>query len=99
MLVRLPEFRPRRWTVIGAAAIVSGPAGQKVTLTGSGFYAHENVRLTVNGLRPLGHVVISAAGSFTAPVTVPQLAPGRYRLYANGQRGFTNAWAEFTVTG
>ena len=75
-----------------------GPAGQRVTLTGSGFYAHEGVRLTLNGTQSLGHVVASATGSFTAPVTIPQVAPGRYTLYARGSRSFTNASAQFTVT-
>jgi hypothetical protein len=81
-----------------AASPASGPAGQQITVTGSGFYAHENVRLTWDYTRLLGHVRTSAAGTFTAQVTAPQVKPGRYTLAARGSRSLTTATAMFTVT-
>ena len=55
------------------------------------------MQLTWNNTQSLGHVRTSAAGTFTARVTVPQVAPGRYLLYARGLRSFGNASAAFTV--
>jgi N-acetylneuraminic acid mutarotase len=77
----------------------SGPAGQQVTLTGSGFYAGETVKLTWDFGQLLGRVTTSAAGTFTAKVTIPAASPGQHTLTASGRRSFAGATAGFTVTG
>jgi hypothetical protein len=76
----------------------SGPPGQQVTLTGSGFYAHEGVTLTWDGGPVLGRAVTSASGTFTAKVTIPQASPGGHTLTAEGQRSFASVTVTFTVT-
>jgi hypothetical protein len=76
----------------------SGQAGTKITLTGSGFYAHESVQLTWNSTETLGRVRTSATGTFTTVVTVPQMTPGTYSLSARGLRSNGYASATFTVT-
>jgi hypothetical protein len=76
----------------------SGPPGQQVTVTGSGFYAHEGVTLAWDGGPVLGRAVTSPSGTFAAKVTIPQASPGKHTLTAQGQRSFASATATFTVT-
>jgi WD40 repeat protein len=76
----------------------SGPAGQRITVTGNGFYAHETVKLTWNGTRLLAYAKTSAAGTFAIMVTVPAVAPGQYPVSAEGDRSYAYASATFTVT-
>jgi hypothetical protein len=77
----------------------SGPAGQQVTVRGSGFYAGETVKLTWDSSQVLGHVRTSASGTFTARVTIPAALAGRHTLTAAGRRSFAGASTSFTVTG
>jgi Galactose oxidase, central domain/IPT/TIG domain len=77
----------------------SGPAGTQVTLTGSGFYAGETVRLTWDSVQKLGHVTTSASGTFTATVTIPAAPAGQHTVTAIGRRSFAGATVTFTVTG
>jgi len=76
----------------------SGPTGQQVTLTGSGFYAHESVTLSWDGGPVLGRAVTSSSGTFTTELTIPSASPGRHTLTAEGQRSLASATATFTVT-
>ena len=76
----------------------SGPTGQQVTLTGSGFYAHEGVTLSWDGGPVLGRAATSSSGTFTAKVTIPRASPGGHTLTAQGQRSFASATVTFTVT-
>jgi N-acetylneuraminic acid mutarotase len=80
----------------------SGPAGSRVTVSGSGFYAGETVRVLWDNKTVIGHAASSAAGTFGTQVTIPAAKPGRYPVDAVGARsgstgngGFTT----FTVTG
>jgi Kelch motif protein/galactose oxidase-like protein len=75
----------------------SGPPGQRVTLAGSGFYAHENVTLSWDGGPVLGRAVTSPSGTFTARITIPQAGPGQHTLTAQGRRSLASAVVIFTV--
>ena len=82
-----------------------GPAGTWVTVSGSGFYAHETVKVTWNlvGTRVIARAPTTASGTFSAKVTIPAGArPGSHLVEAVGDRSsFTNeqAYTTFTVTG
>jgi large repetitive protein len=76
----------------------SGPSGTQVTVSGSGFYAGETVKLAWDSVTILGHVRTSAAGTFSTTITIPQAAPGTYQISAQGQRSFASADTPFTVT-
>ena len=77
----------------------SGPAGAQVTVSGSGYYAHESVRLQWDSVTVLGQVLTDNSGSFTTKVTIPQAAPGAHQIISQGRRSFADATAIFTVTG
>jgi hypothetical protein len=77
----------------------SGPAETRVTLTGSGFYAGETVDLTWDSTQALGKVKTSAAGDFTATVTIPAAPAGQHTISAAGRRSFAGATVTLTVTG
>jgi hypothetical protein len=77
----------------------SGPAGAKITVTGSDFYAGESVTLRWDGGTILGNVKTNPAGGFTTTVTIPQATAGSHAISANGQRSFASVSTAFTVTG
>jgi hypothetical protein len=77
----------------------SGPAGTQVTVTGSGFYAHETAIVSWNGQAVLARAKTSASGTFATQITIPQSPAGASTLSARGTRSFAGASATFTVTG
>jgi N-acetylneuraminic acid mutarotase len=83
-------------TLISATPSQAAP-GQQITLTGNGFYAHEQVVVTLNG-RVLARPAADVRGQFAVVVTVPALAPGTYSLDAQGGTSFAFAASTFVVT-
>jgi hypothetical protein len=77
----------------------SGPAGTQVTVSGSGFYAHETAIVTWNGQAVLAHVKTSPSGTFATKITIPQSPAGASTVSARGSRSFAGASATFTVVG
>jgi hypothetical protein len=77
----------------------SGKAGTKVTVTGSGFYAGETVKLFWDSSIVLANVKTTATGSFSTTVTVPSATAGAHVIAVQGQRSFGGTDATFTVTG
>jgi N-acetylneuraminic acid mutarotase len=77
----------------------SGPAGTKVTVSGSGFYAGERVRLFWDSAEILARPTTTKTGTFTTTITIPQATAGAHQIAAQGQRSFAGANATFTVTG
>jgi hypothetical protein len=79
-----------------------GPAGSQVSVAGSGFYAHETVKVIWGNFDVIGQAVTSAAGTFTTKVTIPATAkPGPHLVLGDGVRsgGYGQAVTTFTVTG
>jgi WD40 repeat protein len=82
-----------------------GPAGTKVTVSGTGFYAHETVRVLWNlvSTRLIGRAFTTASGTFTIKVTIPPGArAGGHLVQAVGNRSqntLKQAYTTFTVTG
>jgi Kelch motif protein len=79
-----------------------GPAGTRVTVSGTGFYAHEAVRVLWNYSKLIARPRTTAAGTFTTTVTIPAVSPGRYLVFGQGVRSAATseeAQATFTVTG
>jgi uncharacterized delta-60 repeat protein len=77
----------------------SGPAGAQVTVSGSGYYAHESVKLEWDSVTVLGHVLTDNSGAFTTKVTIPQAAPGAHQIVSQGRSSSAVATATFTITG
>jgi hypothetical protein len=77
----------------------SGPAGTKVTVTGSGFYAGETVTLQWDSFTVLGRAKTTATGSFSTTITIPTATAGAHVISAQGRRSFAGTSATFTVTG
>ena len=77
----------------------SGPAGTKVSVTGSGFYAGEAVKLLWDSSIVLANVKTTATGSFSTTITIPSATAGAHVIAAQGQRSFGGTNATFTVTG
>jgi hypothetical protein len=80
-----------------------GPAGTRVTVTGSGFYAHETAEIqwTLDG-PVIGRPVTTASGTFTTTLTIPTANPGTYQVTATGSRSantLEQALTTFTITG
>jgi hypothetical protein len=80
-----------------------GPAGTRVTVTGSGFYAHETVEIqwTLDGA-VIGRPVTTASGTFATTVRIPPAKPGAYQVTATGNRSantLKQALTTFTLTG
>ena len=78
------------------------PSGAQVTVTGSGFYAHETaaIQWTLDG-KVIGRPVTTASGTFTTTVTIPAAKPGAYQVTATGNRSantLKQALTPFTVT-
>jgi large repetitive protein len=86
-------------TTLLSVSPASGPAGTKVTVTGSGFYAHETAIVSWNGGPVLARAKTSPSGTFTATITIPPSAAGPGQVSARGSRSFAGAVATFTVTG
>jgi hypothetical protein len=79
-----------------------GPAGTRVTVSGSAFYGHEIVEILWDDSTPIGHVRTSASGAFTTTVTIPAASPGTHQVAAQGEhptRAVVEAYTTFTVTG
>jgi hypothetical protein len=79
-----------------------GPAGTRVTVSGSNFYAGETVRVLWDNKTVVGQATTSASGAFTGKITIPAAKPGKHLVSAVGSRsGRTGnaALTEFTVTG
>jgi hypothetical protein len=77
----------------------SGPAGTKVTVSGSGFYTGETVTLLWDSFTVLGRAKTTATGSFSTTITIPGAAAGAHVVNAQGRRSFAGTSAAFTVTG
>ncbi|HTT86963.1 MAG TPA: choice-of-anchor D domain-containing protein, partial [Acidimicrobiales bacterium] len=75
-------------------------AGRTVTLTGSGFYAHEVVVVSLIGEseKVLARPKTDPQGGFALQVTVPQVPAGTYELSAEGQTSYAYAHSAFVVT-
>ena len=77
----------------------SGPPGQPVTVSGSGFFAGELVQVTFDFSTRIGQVTTSAAGTFTVHTKIPAAASaGAHTLQASGSRSFAGARTTFAVT-
>jgi N-acetylneuraminic acid mutarotase len=77
----------------------SGAPGAQVTVSGSGFYAGETVKLLWDSLTVLGHAKTSRTGTFSTKITIPGATAGAHQIGAQGRRSFAGASATFTVTG
>jgi len=77
----------------------SGAVGTTVTVTGSGFYAGEAVKLLWDSSIVLANVKTTATGSFSTTITIPSATAGAHVIAAQGQRSFGGTNATFTVTG
>jgi hypothetical protein len=75
----------------------SGPVGQSMTLSGSGFYAGEKIRILWD-YSPIGFSTTSSTGSFVVHATVPPTTVGPHVLVASGERSGAAAQATFDVT-
>jgi Kelch motif/Galactose oxidase, central domain len=71
--------------------------GQQITLIGNGFYAHEEVVVTLGG-RVVARPDADNHGRFAVPVTLPALHPGTYLLTAQGQTSYAYANGTLVVT-
>jgi N-acetylneuraminic acid mutarotase len=77
----------------------SGSVGQQVVLSGSGYFAHETVKVTWDGgVTRLASARTSNQGTFSADITVPTTRPGEHQIDAEGSRSFANAEVTFHVT-
>jgi hypothetical protein len=75
----------------------SGPVGQKVTVSGRGFYASEPVVITWE-FANVARVKTDADGAFVVKFKVPAGQTGQVSVEARGQRSFAAATATFHVT-
>src|SRR5579859_900216 len=76
-----------------------GPAGQAITVSGTGFYAGEQIRVTLDATTLLGKVTTAVNGSFVLHTKIPAgTAAGKHTIDAAGQKSFADASAIFTVT-
>jgi hypothetical protein len=73
-----------------------GAPGSTVTVKGSGFQPGETVQVTFNG-NPAGSAQANTDRSFSADVTVPNLAPGDYTIAAEGQTSGLTASATYKI--
>ena len=69
----------------------SGASGAQVTVSGSGFYAGETVKLLWDSVTVLGHAKTSRAGTFSTTITIPQATAGTHQSSAQGQRSYAGA--------
>jgi N-acetylneuraminic acid mutarotase len=73
--------------------------GQSITVTGSGFYAHEVVVVSLSGptYKVIARATTGAKGTFAVSPTVPDVPPGTYELEAEGQTSYAAATTSFVV--
>ncbi len=77
----------------------SGSVGQQVTLSGSGYFAHETVKVTWDGeVARLASTRTSDQGTFSADITIPTSSPGEHQIDAQGSKSFADAEVTFEVT-
>lgn len=77
----------------------SGPAGQAVTITGSNFFAGEQIQAFFDFARLPGTATTSATGGFVLHTTIPASAtPGAHQVTVQGRTSFAGASATFTVS-
>ncbi len=76
-----------------------GASGNTVAVTGSGFYAHEVVTLTLEGAteKVMAQTKTGANGTFSVRATVPVVPAGAYQLQAQGQTSYASANTSFEV--
>jgi N-acetylneuraminic acid mutarotase len=81
------------------AAPNTAAAGQTVTVTGNGFYAHEVVVVGLSGqaFKVLAHPTTNSKGGFQLQVAVPALPAGTYQLTAQGQTSFAYTTNTFII--
>ena len=78
----------------------SGSVGQQVALSGSGYFAHETVKVTWDGgVTRLASARTSDQGTFSADIRIPTTSPGEHQIDAQGSKSFANAEVSFEVTG
>jgi N-acetylneuraminic acid mutarotase len=76
-----------------------GPAGQAITVSGSGFFAGEQIRVTLDATTLLGRVTTAVNGSFVLHTKIPAgTAAGQHTIDAAGQKSGAGASVTFTVT-
>jgi N-acetylneuraminic acid mutarotase len=82
-----------------SAAPGRASTGQRITVTGRNFYAHETVMVSLSGLvfKVLGHPTTDSTGGFEIQATVPDAPAGTYQLGAQGQKSFAFARNTFVV--
>lgn len=69
--------------------------GTPVTISGSGFYAGENIAITFGGAS-LGNVTATSSGSFALNTNVPYSTPGSKAVIATGSMSGASAETTFT---
>jgi hypothetical protein len=75
-----------------------GAAGQAITVSGRGFYAGEQVKVTWDFSKLLGSATTTSTGTFVLSTKVPSTATaGTHTLAVSGQRSFAGAQLLFTV--
>jgi hypothetical protein len=74
-------------------------AGDRITVAGGGFYAHEMVVLSLVGpsYRVLAKPETSPRGTFVVSLPVPSVPAGHYQVSAESQTSFAAASSPFTV--
>jgi hypothetical protein len=75
----------------------SGAVGQRVTLSGRGFYAFEAVDIFWQ-FSKVARVKTDAQGAFVVKFKVPPGSPGQVTVQAQGQKSFGGASTSFEVT-
>ena len=76
-----------------------GPAGQAVTITGSNFYAGEQVQATFDYARLSGTATTASTGSFVLHTRIPAAAgAGAHTIRVSGATSFATAVVTFTVS-
>ena len=80
----------------------SGPGGTRTTVTGKGFQANEQVKITYHdpkGMQKIGKATADSTGAFSIKVTIPiHATPGPETVQARGLTSNRVAKATFTVT-
>jgi N-acetylneuraminic acid mutarotase len=77
----------------------SGSVGQTVSLSGSGYYAHETVKVSWDGgVAALASARTTSQGTFTVDIKVPASSKGGHTINAEGSKSFANAEVTFKVT-
>jgi hypothetical protein len=77
----------------------SGPPGQKITVSGAGFYAGERVDVTVDSVTTIGFATTNSTGTFVLNAQIPSSEPpGVHTIRADGERSFTVGQTSFNAT-